>query len=385
MPSASDGANPMRSASPDTRRLGASLALAALSTALGLAVLEAGLRARARLAAPSGLGTARRDPVPPGGRARLGHVVRLSPNPRIVYELVPDLDVVFLGVPLRTNADGFRGPAVPPARTRPAVRVVGLGDSVMFGWGVREEDAYLVRLAALLEASTTGVAWEVVNTAVPGYNTVMEVETLEAKGLGFDPDVVVLNFVGNDLGLPNFVEERPDVLSLRRSFLLDFARARLRGEPEAAPRLVGVPPEVRRFGGEADLDRVPARYRELVGPRAWRAAMERLSALASVHGFEVVVLGHPEVFDYVREAARDLGFGLVETGGAVRAWARENGIDDVQRPPLTLTPADPHPSAIGHAIVAGALAAHFRSSGLADRLAERRRNAPAGATPPPAP
>jgi len=36
---------------------------------------------------------------------------------------------------------------------------------------------------------------------------------------------VILNFVGNDLGLPNFVEERPDVLSLRRSFLLDFVRA----------------------------------------------------------------------------------------------------------------------------------------------------------------
>jgi hypothetical protein len=238
----------MRSASPRPRRLCASLVLAAVSTALGLAVLEAGLRARAHLAAPAGLGTARPDPVPPGGRARLGHVVRLSPNPRIVYELVPGLDVVFLGVPLRTNADGWRGPAVAPERTRPAVRVVGLGDSVMFGWGVAEEDAFLFRLGAALEASHPAVAWEVVNTAVPGYNTVMEVETLEAKGLRFDPDVVVLNFVGNDLGLPNFVEERPDVLSLRRSFLLDFARARAGGTPEARRRLVGVPAEAAASG-----------------------------------------------------------------------------------------------------------------------------------------
>jgi hypothetical protein len=189
----------------------------------------------------------------------LGHVVRLSPDPRVVYELVPDLDVDFLGARLRTNADGFRGKALPPARTRAAVRVVGLGDSVMFGWGVSEEETYLARLVPLLEGASPGVAWEVMNTAVPGYNTVMEVATLEAKGLRFDPDLVVLNFVGNDLGLPNFIEERPDTLSLRRSFLLDFVRARLGGTPEPGRRLVGVPQEVRRFGGEADLARVPAR------------------------------------------------------------------------------------------------------------------------------
>jgi lysophospholipase L1-like esterase len=265
------------------------------------------------------------------------------------------------------------------------VRVVGLGDSVMFGWGVSEEDSYLARLASLLEAASPAVAWEVVNTAVPGYNTVMEVATLEAKGLRFDPDLVILNFVGNDLGLPNFVEERPDVLSLRRSFLLDFVRSRLGGEPEPGRRLVGVPPEARRFGGEADLARVPPRYRDLVGPRSFRAALERLRDLARSHRFEVVVLAHPEFPGYARDAARDLGFSLVETGPAVQAWARAHGIADTQQPPLTLTPDDPHPSAIGHAIIASVLADHLRSSGLAGRLVARRGRSPAAATPSPAP
>jgi hypothetical protein len=350
---------------------------------LGLVALEVAFRGRARLAAPAGLDSATPGRVAPGSRARLGDVVRPSANPRIVYELIPGLDVEMLGARLRTNADGFRGEAVPPSRTRPAVRVVGLGDSVMFGWGVREEDAYLTRMAAMLEASSPGVAWEVVNTAVPGYNTVMEVETLEAKGLRFDPDLVVLNFVGNDLGLPNFIEERPDVLSLRRSFLLDFVRGRLRGEPEAGPRLVGVPAEVRRFG-EAHLDHVPPRYRGLLGPAPWRAAMERLRALSRARGFEVVVLAHPEAFGLTRDAIHELGFPLVETGDRVRAWAREQGIEDVQKPPLTLTAADPHPSAIGHEIIAQVLADSLRASGVAERLAALRR-APAGATPAPAP
>ena len=375
----------MLAAHPRSRRLTASISLAVLSTLLGLVVLEVAMRARALFVSPDGLGAAQPGRVPPEGRARLGHIVRLSPDPRMVYELVPGLDVTFLGAPLRTNADGFRGPVVPPARTRPAVRVVGLGDSVMFGWGVSEEDSYLSRLAPLLEATSAGVAWEVVNTAVPGYNTVMEVATLEAKGLRFDPDLVILNFVGNDLGLPNFIEERPDVLSLRHSFLLDFVRARLRGHPEEGPRLVGVSPEDRRFGGEADLARVPRRYRALVGPQSWRAAMERLRELARTRGFEVLVLAHPEVFGYARDTTQDLGFALVETGPAVRAWAREHGLADIQQPPLTLTPGDPHPSAIGHTIIAAVLAERLRASGLADRLVVRRRSFPATPTPSPAP
>jgi lysophospholipase L1-like esterase len=358
---------------PRSPRLAASLALALASTLVGLSALEAALRVRARFAAPAELATARLGAVPPGGRARLGNVVRLSPDPRIVYELVPGLDVTFLGAPLRTNSDGFRGPLVPAARTRPAVRVVGLGDSVMFGWGVAEEDTYLARLVPLLEAGSPGVAWEVVNTAVPGYNTAMEVATLEAKGLRFDPDLVVLNVVGNDLGLPNFVEEEPDVLSLRRSFLLDFVRARLAGTPAPGRRLVGVAPGERRFGGEADLARVPARYRGLVGLPAFRAAMERLRDLGRERGFAVVVLAHPDAPDFARASAREMGFALVETGDAVRSWAREHGVEDIQQPPLTVTPEDPHPSAVGHAIIAAVLADSLRSSGLAARLVARRR------------
>ncbi len=348
--------------------------LALASTLLSLLAIEIALRFQVRFSSPP-LTAAPLERPQSGGRVRLGQIVRLSPEPRIVYELVPGLDVEFLGTTLRTNADGFRGPSVTQTRTRPAVRIVGLGDSVMFGWAVREEDGFLARTAAMLGESTPGVAWESVNTAVPGYNTVMEVETLEVKGLRFDPDVVVLNFVGNDLGLPNFIEKRPDLVTLRRSFLLDFVRARLRGENGVGPRLVGVSPEERRAWGEADPERIPPAYRALVGPQAWRGAMDRLVALGRARSFEIVVVVHPVAPDFVRTATRELGVPLVETEAEVAAWARANGVEDTQRPPLTITDTDPHPSAIGHDIIARKLAAHFRESGLADKLVARRREA----------
>jgi hypothetical protein len=73
-----------------------------------------------------------------------------------------------------------------------------------------------------------------------------------------------------------------------------------------------------------------------------------------------------------------MGFALVETGDAVRAWARERGMPDIQQPPLTVTGGDPHPSATGHAIIAAVLAERLRSSGLAGRLVARRRWSPPG-------
>lgn len=352
------------------RRALPSAALALASSVVCLLGLELGCRLRARSAAPASLASiAQRDTLPPkGSTVRLGHIVRLSPNPRIVYELRPGLDVVFVGARLTTNAQGFRGPAMEIARARPSVRIVGLGDSVMFGWGVADHECYFARLAARLSARHPSLAWEMLNTAVPGYNTVMEVETLEARALRFEPDLVLLNFVGNDLGLPNFVEERPEVLDLDRSFLLDFVRARLQGSPEPGPRLRGVDQHQRRAWREADLWRIPEAYRPLAGMAAWRGAMERLRRLADTHRFEILVLAHPVAPPFLEQTTRELGMRLVQTDRAVRAYAVEHGIEDPHRPPLTLTDADPHPTAIGHEIIASALEAHLRESGLIDRI-----------------
>jgi lysophospholipase L1-like esterase len=254
------------------------------------------------------------------------------------------------------------------------VRIVGLGDSVMFGWGVRNEDGYLARLAAALDRDFPEVTWEVVNTAVPGYNTVMEIETLREKGLRYGPDLVILNFVGNDLGLPNFIVPEPDELTLRRCYLLDFMRSRLQSTRRSGPRLEVVPAELRHLGLEGGSnERVPPRYRDLVGLDAWRRAMRDLFALAARHGFEVVVLAHPEAPPFVRKTSAELGFPVVETAAAVREYERAAGLTAEEDSPLVITPADPHPSPLGHQIIARVLEQNVVQSGLAGRLIARRR------------
>src|SRR4030043_319513 len=129
------------------------------------------------------------------GEIQLRHIIRLSKHPRIIYELIPNLSVNFFGKSLRTNPDGFRSPSYAKNKKAGVMRIIGLGDSFMFGWRMSNDECYLSLLEIKLLRNFPDMTWEVINTAVPGYNTVMEVETLKAKGLQFGPDIVIIHYV----------------------------------------------------------------------------------------------------------------------------------------------------------------------------------------------
>jgi hypothetical protein len=154
-------------------------------------------------------------------------MIRRARSPRIVYELRAGLQVVYEGGRVTTNSHGFRGPELQPSKPAGSFRIVGLGDSYMFGQGVSDGETYMAQLTESLRASSRARAWEVINTAVPGYNTVMEVATLQEKGLHWQPDLIVLEVVGNDFDLPNFIRAPEDPTTGRRSFLADFVSRRL--------------------------------------------------------------------------------------------------------------------------------------------------------------
>jgi len=82
-----------------------------------------------------------------------------------------------------TNSLGFRGPEIPvPAD---GFRILCVGDSVTFGWGVTYEESWPVRLAEEL-----GV--DVVNAGWPAAEPRELVAWLHGHGAALDPDVVLL-------------------------------------------------------------------------------------------------------------------------------------------------------------------------------------------------
>lgn len=341
--------------------LGPNLILLALSLVFTALVAEGGLRLLAHFRNQGLLSAALASPVPipESGRVTLGHMIRLSPDPKIIYEFKPDLEVTFIDAPVTINAAGFRGPLYPEAKPPGTRRIVGLGDSFMFGHGVGDDAVYLRVLEELLNRFTAGARFETVNTAVPGYNTVMEVETLKTKGLAYQPDVVLIHFVGNDLELPNFIRVEEPVLALDRSFLVDLVRGALatsstvrgglrRHGLKRSPRVEGA----RRFVD--DPEDAPEPYRDMVGWDAWDAAMEELAALGEEHGFQPVLVTFSVTFAHrqrrILEVAKGLGIETLEVGETFRQYLDERGIAEYRGSPLALSDENMHPSELGHRI-----------------------------------
>lgn len=92
------------------------------------------------------------------------------------------------------NRLGYRGSAVQPDKSAGEKRIVFLGDSNTFGYGVAEEQRFSDLLMNVLPQG-----YSTINLGVFGYATDQEALLLERKGLPLSPDIVVLGFSAGDL------------------------------------------------------------------------------------------------------------------------------------------------------------------------------------------
>ena len=100
---------------------------------------------------------------------------------------------------IRIGEFGFRG-ADPRPLSEPSLRVLVLGDSQAFGFGVADDETMSVQLERLLQARYVGTDVQVMNGGVPGYGTADQLAMLRSRGPILEPDVVVVQFLSiNDL------------------------------------------------------------------------------------------------------------------------------------------------------------------------------------------
>ena len=95
-----------------------------------------------------------------------------------------------------TNADGLRDRPVAPKAGR--FRVLMLGDSVGY-YGDDVDDTYVGRLRTRLAENPGLAPFDVLNAGIKGYTNYQELVFLEKYGVGFEPDLVGVGFVLNDL------------------------------------------------------------------------------------------------------------------------------------------------------------------------------------------
>lgn len=328
---------------PVARRVAGPFALVGASVVLTLLALEATFR----LAGVS-VGTVQIN----------RETVQRSGNPLLRFELRPGGEAR-AEVDYRINREGLRGPETAVEKPAGVRRVAVLGDSIAFGYWVREEDAFPRQLESMLRAGGDRV--EVLDFGVPGYNLDQEIETLRAKALAFQPDAVIVAFCLNDLeGLFSYelglVQDRgarsrtwlgaAREALLRRSLLFSWIEYRF-SELEARRQFV-----------RAKNPMEGSMYAEALSQqeKALRDKLAVLRALTAPRGIPVVVavfpvMGgrferypHRALHRAVVSAAGENGLRAVDLLGCYSAYEfRDLRVDVV------------HPSPLGHRVAAHAM------------------------------
>ena len=135
------------------------------------------------------------DLGPEVGRIQLG-MVRLTPDPALRYELIPNYVSPLRDVVI--NAHGMRNRPVEPAKAPGVFRIACIGDSIAFGMGT-PRDTFSVQLEALLNADGGGVrTFEALNFGVPGYHIGQVAAMLAERVPDFDSDLVLYLYCLND-------------------------------------------------------------------------------------------------------------------------------------------------------------------------------------------
>ena len=242
---------------------------------------------------------------------QLGQIIQLSSHNSIIYELIPNSSYQFVNTPIQTNSRGFRDKEYPEQKAENTKRIIGIGDSFMFGWGIEEEHIYLSKLEDHLNQSDS-LNFEVINTGVPGYNTAMEVTTLERKFNLEDVDAVIIHFLTNDFDLPNFIRVKPDFYTLKKSFISEFIEennllAEWKGDDS---RLRESPFDSIGFY-EDNPNLVPDIYAKMVGGEGIKRYLKKLNDLSDQYGFHVIFLTST-IFtntpDFIQPLCKKYGF-----------------------------------------------------------------------------
>lgn len=78
-------------------------------------------------------------------------------------------------------------------------RILFLGDSVTFGWGVDQDETFAALTEHALRDRFPAVVTTSINAGVPAFSLLQGWHLLEAEGFAYQPDLVVVSFGSNDI------------------------------------------------------------------------------------------------------------------------------------------------------------------------------------------
>jgi hypothetical protein len=264
-------------------------------------------------------------------------IKRESPNPRIGHVHRPNRRATLMGVPVHINSDGFRDREYPiehPGK----YRIIFLGDSLTFGWGVEKPQTFDEILEAELNKTRPT---EIINFGTGNYNTEQEVNLLLDKGLKYEPNEVVVFWFINDAE-PTPRKSNWEFLGNLRIATFFWSRSR------SLLTNIGRERSFREYYASLYSDQQPGWVAEQMALLELRDACSgkgirlRVVLLPELHELEPYPFApeHAKIMSFLRSngiEARDLATWFAAEKEPTRLW---------------VAPDDAHPNAIAHALIA---------------------------------
>ncbi|MCB9780422.1 MAG: hypothetical protein H6742_17790 [Alphaproteobacteria bacterium] len=117
-----------------------------------------------------------------------------------------------------TNADGLRVPRHDREKAAGMHRVMTLGCSTTYGWGVDDNESYPARLESRLKAAGHD-DWEVINGGQPGYSSQQGLRLWDEVLSHYAPDIVMIGYVVQDARKAAYSDKSQAILQNDAHFL----------------------------------------------------------------------------------------------------------------------------------------------------------------------
>lgn len=270
-------------------------------------------------------------------------IKRRSANLAMSHEHVPGAEGLLMGATVKINSRGLRDREYSLSKDPDDYRILVLGDSMTFGWGVAMEDTYCEVLERMLSDQPAGISGrrvEVVNAGIGNYNTAQEVAYFKQRGVLYEPDMVILGFYIND------AEPTPkpsEGLLARHSYLYVLASSAFDGI-------------IRKLGWKESYVEY---YRKLYSEesKGWqqcRAAFKELSSLCRQKQIRLLVVLIPELHspgDGYPFGSLHQAVGQLADKDEIPVLDLQRAFDGIEPRSLWVSRGDAHPNATAHQII----------------------------------
>lgn len=287
---------------------------------------------------------------------------RISANPNLGHEHIPNKSAKLQNVDIHINSFGMRGAEPNPQAD---LKILCMGSSITFGWGVDEDKIYpellkkdlntfiaenpgaAVILSSRSERKDPGknsasndFSVDVMNAGIGNYNTVREVELFLTKYKDLKPNVIILG---------SFIRDPEIIPAPKRNWLLENSQlaVTLWSRFEQFKRASGLESSFEQHYKNIYKD-------DYEGWIKTQEAYKKLADYAKANNIRVIVAMIPDIhnlhnypFIYIHEKVRLLaeanGFEFIDLYDSFSTIETQEEI--------WAMPGDPHPNALGHKLI----------------------------------